>query len=127
MTTRRLVRSFDQLAPHDGGGELPHKAIMQEPKAPNRHSLEGFNDEWALLHQLFKSCNRHLVESARDFGEARGSIAAQIRSPAKQRFFGKNQVCPGKDGEQMPSERVIPGRPKASEYRPLRLEELVHF
>ena len=118
---------FGQFASHDGGCELSRKPGVKTSKAPNRHSLKGINHEWALLHQAFKSCNRHLVESPRYFTEAGGSIAAQIRSPANQRFFGKNQVCPGKDGEQVPSERVIPGGAEACEYRSLRPEEFIHF
>lgn len=126
LAYRHVGRDFDQLAPHGGSGALAGDAIVKKPKPLDRHGLEGVNKERRLLHQLFESCNCHLVQPAGNLAEACGAVISYVCPPANQRSLRENQVRPGKNGKQMSAQRVIPGRIEACEYHSFRLQELVH-
>ena len=89
---------------------------MKQAKSANRDSLEEIDNEGALLHEFLESCDGHLVESTFNLTKPRGSVAAYVRPPTYERFFGEDQMSPRKDREEMATQWVIPSGAKACIY-----------
>lgn len=97
--SKGLAGREGKLAADDRGGEFAGEAVVKKAEAANGDGLEEVEDEGALFDEFLESGDGHLVEAAFDFGEARGSVAANVRAPANEGFFREEQVGPGKDGE----------------------------
>jgi hypothetical protein len=54
---------------------------MKQAQAANGDGFEEVDDKGALLYESLEPSDGHLVESAFDFAEAGGAVAADVRPP----------------------------------------------
>src|SRR6266404_7038159 len=99
---------------------------MRPPKFSNRDRLELLDRESARPYQLFKSSDRHLIQTSGAFAIPRGPIAADMRSPFHEGGLGEHHVRPGKHAYQVAAERVIPCWAEADQYQPSGNQEFAH-
>jgi hypothetical protein len=82
-------------------------------------------NKWAFLENPFEAPNGHLVHPL-DFTKLPGSVGFELSAPTNERVLLQEHMCPGKDREQVASQRVIPGRAKADKDAAAGFEQRIH-
>src|SRR2546428_7946882 len=99
----------DQRAANNRREEFPGQPARDPPHALDRHRLEAFDREYALLDQPVGAAHRHPVEPALDLGEPGGSVGFEIRPPPDEGGLREDEMGPGEQREKMAHERMEPG------------------
>src|SRR5258706_9069930 len=121
------LRLRDQGAPDDGGRDLTSEAIRERLQLPDGHRLARSEPERTRLDELLEAADRHPIQSAGDFAEARRAIRLEVGAPANQRALREDQVRPREHREEMAAERVIPGRAEGDEHATVWLQHAMHL
>lgn len=99
---------------------------MNGAKLADGNGFERCYLKWACGDELLESGDGHLVEPALDFAKSSCAVRANVRAPADESAFGKEDVRPGKDAEEMAAERVVPGWSEAGHDASTGLQQVVH-
>jgi len=82
---------------------------MKDSRSADRHRFQALDLERTRRNEPLKSPDRHLIQSAIDFGELPGTVTPDVRAPSAKGLLTENDVSPREYREKMPAKRVIPG------------------
>ena len=116
----------DQLRSHNCGGELSGQARVDGVEFADGNGFERCYLKRACGDEALESGDGHLVEPALDLAKSSGAVGTNVRAPAYESAFGKEDVRPGKDAEEVSAERVVPGWSEAGHDASSGLEQVVH-
>src|SRR5512142_92802 len=87
--------------PDNGCGELSQRSAVQARQSSDRNRLDSHDAEQALMRELLKSSDAHLVQAAFHLGKPVRTVGPDVIAPADERALAEDQVRPREHGKEV--------------------------